>query len=84
MNKTLKLKFILSLLSLSLAIIPIFSNAEEPCEEELSPETMQKVKTAIQEYFKTELEENFQIKPLTGGYSATSIRIDFLCKSYVL
>ncbi len=83
-NKKIKLKIILAFLTVFLAIFPAFSNAKETSVEEISPSTMQKVKIALQECFKTDLEENFQIKPLTGGYSATSIRIDFANKSYVL
>ena len=83
-NKKFKLKIILAFLTIFLAIFPSSSNAKETSIEEISPSMLQKVKTAIHECFKTDLEENFQIKPLTGGYSATSIRIDFPNKSYVL
>ena len=75
----IKLAFIVFLI-----MLPLFSNAEESSAEEISPLIMQQVKTVIHEYFKKDLEENFQIKLLTGGYSATSIRIDFANKSYVL
>lgn len=83
-NKKFKLKSILTFLAVLFAIFPSFSHAKETSIEEISPSIMQKVKTAIHECFKTDLEENFQIKPLTGGYSATSIRIDFANQSYVL
>jgi hypothetical protein len=72
-NKEFKLKTLLTLLIVLFAFFPSFSNAKETGIEEISPSIMQKVKTAIHECFKTNLEENFQIKALTGGYSATSI-----------
>lgn len=84
MYKNFKSKTKLAFLILNLAIFPFFLNAEETNAQEISPFIMQHVKTAIDEYFKDDWQENFQIKPLTGGYSATSIRIDFANKSYVL
>ena len=74
-NKKFKLKIISTLLIVFFAFFPSFSNAKETSIEEISPSTMQKIQTAIHECFEIDLEENFQIKPLTGGYSATSIRI---------
>lgn len=83
-NKRFKSKITLAFLAVFLAIFPSFSNAKETRIEVISPLIMQKAKTALQKCFKTDLGENFQIKLLTGGYSATSIRIDFPNKSYVL
>ncbi len=64
-------------------LLPSFSIATEIIEETISPPIMQQVKTVIHEYFESDLEK-IQITLLTGGYSATSIRLDFADKSYVL
>ena len=69
--------------ALFLMILPAFSIAEI-AEETISPSIMHRVKTVIHDYFQSDLEESFQIKPLTGGYSAASIRLDFADKSYLL
>lgn len=83
-NKKVKSEIILAFLTVFLSIFPYFSNAKETSIEAISPSIMQKVKTAIHACSKTDLEDNFQIKLLTGGYSATSVRIDFPNISYVL
>lgn len=83
-SKKFKLKITLTFLAIFLSIFPSFSNAKETSIEEISPSIMQKVKTAIYECSEIDLEDNFQIKLLTGGYSATSVRIDFPNISYVL
>jgi len=69
---------------LFLMIMPAFSIATEIAEETISPSIMHRIKTVIHEYFHSDLEDGFQIKPLTGGYSAVSIRLDFADRSYVL
>jgi aminoglycoside phosphotransferase (APT) family kinase protein len=84
MNRKFQSKIKLAILFLFLAILPSFSNAGESSVEEISPSIMNKVKTAIYECLKPNVEESFQVKLLTGGYSATSVRIDFANKSYVL
>ncbi len=70
--------------SVFLMLLPSFSIATEIIEETLSPTIMHRVETVIHEYFRSDFEKNFQITLLTGGYSATSIRLDFVDKSYVL
>lgn len=84
MNQEFKLKIKSVFFALFLAMFISFLDAGEASQEEISPFLMQKVKTVIHEYFNADLDDNFQVKILTGGYSAASIRIDFSDKSYVL
>ena len=63
-------------------ILPSFSIATE-IEKTISAPIMHQVKTVIHEYFESDLEK-IQITLLTGGYSATSVRLDLADKSYVL
>jgi hypothetical protein len=58
-NKKFKSKIILAFLTVFLATFPAFSNAKGTSVEEISPSIIQKVKTAIHECFKADLEENY-------------------------
>lgn len=76
---------------IQLVILAVFLMALHPLsiaadigEEVISPWAMCQLKTAIHDYFKLDLEENIQINLLTGGYGATSIRLDIADKNYVL
>ncbi len=81
---SVKNKFKSAFFAIFLIVLPTFSTAAEIFEETISPSIMHRVETAIHEYFKSDLEKSFKIKPLSGGYSATSIRVDYANKSYVL
>jgi len=76
-GEQLKFKFVF--LALILAILPYFSHAGE-----ISSSVFSKIENAIHGYFKSDSEEGFQIKLLTGGYSSIAVRLDFAKKSYIL
>lgn len=58
--------------------------ASEQINDGMSPWLTHQVKTAIHEYFDVHEQGNLQIKPLIGGYSATSLLLDVAGKNYVL
>lgn len=60
------------------------SIASEQINEGMSPWLVGQVKTAIYDFFDVNEQENVLIKPLTGGYSATSLLLDVAGKNYVL
>lgn len=60
------------------------SIASEEIYDGMSPWLMCQVKTAIHDYFDVHERRNIQIKPLKGGYSATSLLLDVAGKNYVL
>ncbi len=67
-----------------LTTVHLPSIASEQIDNGMSPWVMSQVKTAIHEYFDVYEEGKVQIKPLTGGYSATSLLLDVEGKIYVL
>ncbi len=61
-----------------LPLIPIAA------EEEISPRAFSHLRTAVDEYFGANLEQDIRIKRIIGGFAATSLKLDIADKSYVL
>lgn len=67
-----------------LTMVHLPSIALEQINDGMSPWLVSQVKTAMYEYFDVHEQGNVQIKPLIGGYSATSLLLDVAGKNYVL